>query len=63
LSVEGDSFRLAPTGGGGKLVKEGSVLVFTGEFAEPITIELVENMIAGDRAGAVVSTSKRLRKK
>jgi AbrB family looped-hinge helix DNA binding protein len=49
LSVEGNNFRLEPAEAGGKLVREGSVLVFTGEFAEPITTEKVNELIEQDR--------------
>lgn len=49
LSVEGCCFRLEPTDTGGKLVKKGSVLVFTGDFAEPITTAKVNEMIEDER--------------
>jgi len=49
LSVEGNSFRLEPTPAGGKLVRKGSVLVFTGGFAQPVTTEKVNELIAEDR--------------
>jgi AbrB family looped-hinge helix DNA binding protein len=44
LSVEGNGFRLEPTDSGGKLVRKGSVLVFTGGFAEPITTRKVNEL-------------------
>jgi AbrB family looped-hinge helix DNA binding protein len=50
LSVEGNSFRLEPTRAGGKLVREGSVLVFSGGFAEPMTTEKVNEMIRQERS-------------
>jgi AbrB family looped-hinge helix DNA binding protein len=49
LSVEGNSFRLEPTHTGGDLVKQGSVLVFTGGFAEAITTAKVNEMIDEER--------------
>ena len=48
LSVEGNGFRLEPAEGGGRLVRKGSVLVFTGEFAEPITTDRVNQLIEQD---------------
>ena len=45
LSIEGNSFRLAPAESGGKLVRKGTVLVFAGSFAEPITTEKVHEII------------------
>jgi AbrB family looped-hinge helix DNA binding protein len=49
LSVEGNGFRLEPVDGGGELVRKGSVLVFTGRFAEPITTAKVNELLAQDR--------------
>jgi AbrB family looped-hinge helix DNA binding protein len=45
LSVEGSGFRLEPTDTGGELVRKGSVLVFTGGFAEPITTAKVNELL------------------
>jgi AbrB family looped-hinge helix DNA binding protein len=49
LSVQGNSFRLEPAPSGGKLVRKGSVLVFTGGFAQPVTTEKVTELIEQDR--------------
>jgi AbrB family looped-hinge helix DNA binding protein len=49
LSVEGNSFRLEPTDTENALVKKGSVLVFTGGFAEAITTAKVNEMIEEER--------------
>lgn len=49
VSVEGNGFRLEPTESGGKLVKEGSVLVFAGAFAEAVTTEKVTKLLEGER--------------
>lgn len=53
LSVEGNGFRLEPTDSGGNLVKEGSVLVFAGAFAEPITTATVNKLIEQEREDRV----------
>ena len=49
LSVEGNSIKLEPTEQGGKLVWKGSVLVFVGDFAEPITATAIENLLSDQR--------------
>src|SRR5687768_5530534 len=49
LSADQTGIRLEPTDPGGKLVRRGSVLVFTGEFNEPVTSEGVQRMIEEDR--------------
>jgi AbrB family looped-hinge helix DNA binding protein len=49
VSVEGTAIRLEPESTGGDFVKKGSVLVFTREFAEPITSRKVAEMLASDR--------------
>src|SRR6266851_6789432 len=63
LSVEGNSFRLEPTDTGGKLVKKGSVLVFTGGFAEPITTAKVSKLIEQEREDRISTAMGKLRKK
>jgi AbrB family looped-hinge helix DNA binding protein len=63
LSVEGNSFRLEPTEVGRTLVRKGRVLVFTGDFAEPITTAKVEQMIAEEREGRISSVVGKLGKK
>ncbi len=45
LSIEGDGFKITPADTSGKLVKKGSVLVFTGEFSEPITTKSVSRLL------------------
>jgi AbrB family looped-hinge helix DNA binding protein len=63
LSVEGSGFRLEPADVGGELVRKGSVLVFTGGFAEPITTANVNELIEQDREGRMTAQTGRLRKK
>jgi AbrB family looped-hinge helix DNA binding protein len=63
LSVDGSGFRLEPTDPGGKLVKKGSVLVFTGGFTEPITTEKVNQLIEQDREGRVSARAGNQRSK
>jgi AbrB family looped-hinge helix DNA binding protein len=60
LSVEGNGFRLEPGNAGGELVRKGSVLVFTGGFAEPITTDKVNELIAQDREGRIAAGTGRL---
>jgi AbrB family looped-hinge helix DNA binding protein len=61
--VEGNSLRLEPTEGEGKLGKEGSVLVFTGGFAEKITTARIEEMIRQEREERILTGLGKLRKK
>jgi len=63
LSVEGNGFRLEPTDAGGELVRKGSVLVFTGDFAEPITTAKVNELMERDREGRISAETRKLRKK
>lgn len=63
LSVEGNSFRLEPTESGGKLARKGSVLVFTGEFAEPITTANVNELIQDERETRLSTETGKLRRK
>jgi len=63
LSVEGSSFRLEPTDAGGKLLKKGSVLVFAGGFAEPITTEKVNQLVVQEREGRISAGIGKLGKK
>ncbi len=59
LSVEGNSIKLEPTEAGGKLVRKGSVLVFIGEFSEPITTASIEHLLGEEReAGFSVAAGK-----
>lgn len=63
LSVEGNSIKLEPADNGGKLTRKGSVLVFQGDFVEPITTAKVQKMIEEDREESYSSAAGRLRKK
>jgi AbrB family looped-hinge helix DNA binding protein len=63
LSAEGSGFRLEPADAGGELVRKGSVLVFTGGFAKPITTAKVNELIEQDREGRMTAQTGRLRKK
>ena len=63
LSVEGNGFRLEPADAGGELVRKGSVLVFTGGFAEPITTAKVNELIEQDREGRITAGTGKLRSK
>src|SRR5947207_9174364 len=63
LSVEGNSFRLEPSNADGELVRKGSVLVFTGEFSEPITAARVNELIEQEREGRIRAATGLLRKK
>src|SRR5262245_17150203 len=62
-SVEGNSIRLQPTSGGGELVRKGTVLVFSGEFAEPVTSRKVEDMLAQEREARLAASTGKLRRK
>lgn len=62
VSVEGNSIRLEPTTVG-EFVRKGAVLVFTGEFAEPITTRKVTDLIAKEREGRMSASAGKLRKK
>jgi AbrB family looped-hinge helix DNA binding protein len=63
LSVEGNGMKLAPTDPSGKLIRKGSVLVFSGEFTQPLTTAKVEAMIAEEREGRVRETAPKLGKR
>lgn len=63
LSVEGNGFRLEPADAGGELIREGSVLVFTGSFAEPITTAKVNALLEQDREGRMPAATGRPSKK
>jgi AbrB family looped-hinge helix DNA binding protein len=63
LSIEGGGIRLEPTSPGGNLVRKGSVLVFSGEFVEPITTKKVEELISNEREGRLKSRAGKIRKK
>ena len=63
LSVEGQSIKLELTDSAGSLVRKGSVLVFRGEFAEPITTAKVEEFVTQEREGRLADAAGKLRKK
>jgi AbrB family looped-hinge helix DNA binding protein len=49
FSADDNGIRLEPIEPGGELVRKGKALVFRGEFAHPITTEMVERLIHEDR--------------
>lgn len=63
LSVEGNGFRLEPADVGGEFIKKGSVLVFTGQFSEPITTEKVNELINAERENRISAETRKLRKR
>ena len=63
VSVEGTGFKLEPTNVSGELVRQGSVLVFTGEFAERVTSEKVREMIEQERESRIMTVTGKFRKK
>jgi bifunctional DNA-binding transcriptional regulator/antitoxin component of YhaV-PrlF toxin-antitoxin module len=63
LSVEGNSFRFEPAISDGKLVREGSVLVFTGGFSGPITTARVNELIEKDHEGRTKKETRKFPKK
>jgi AbrB family looped-hinge helix DNA binding protein len=63
LSVEGNSIKLEPAAAGGELVRKGSVLVFVGHFAEPVTTATVENLLSGQREAGLSNAAGNLQKK
>jgi AbrB family looped-hinge helix DNA binding protein len=63
LSADATGIRLEPMDATGKLVRKGSVLVFRGDFGEPITSELVDGMISEERERATHEPVRKLRRK
>ncbi len=59
LSVDATGIRLEPADAAGKLVRKGSVLVFSGDFAEPITSQMIDSMITEDRERGAVKAIKK----
>jgi AbrB family looped-hinge helix DNA binding protein len=49
LSVEGKAIKLEPTDVAGSLVRKGRVLVFRGEFSEPLTAAKVDELLQETR--------------
>ena len=50
-----------PADAGGELIRKGSVLVFTGDFAEPITTAKVNELIEQDREGRIKADAGKFR--
>ncbi len=63
VSIDGKTIKLEPTASAGLLVRKGGVLVFTGEFAEPITTEMVEGLIEEEREGRFAEATGKLGKR
>ena len=63
LSVEGQGFRLEPADAGGEFVRKGSVLVFTGDFAEPITTAKINELVEQNREDRITAETGKFRKK
>ena len=63
VSTEGQTIKLEPTHPAGALVRKGSVLVFRGEFNEPVTTDLVQEILAEDRERPHVPTPAKRRNK
>jgi AbrB family looped-hinge helix DNA binding protein len=63
LTVEGNGIKLEPTDPVGTLVRKGNVLVFRGNFADPITTQRVEAMIQQEREARVSEPLHGLRRK
>ncbi len=49
LSVDENGIHLKPQAAAGEIVRKGSVLVFTGQFGERVTSELVQRIIDEER--------------
>jgi AbrB family looped-hinge helix DNA binding protein len=62
LSADDTGIKLEPADPGGKLIRKGSVLVFTGEFPEPVTTDTIQRMIREDRESGVKDVGEQLRK-
>jgi len=63
LSVEGNGFRLEPVYPGGELTRRGSVLVFTGSLAKPLTTADVNEVLAEERSRGIPSVPGKSRKR
>ena len=63
VSVEGNSIRLEPADPGGTLVRKGTVLVFRGEFAEPVTTAKVNQLLAQERDARLAAGAGKPRKR
>jgi AbrB family looped-hinge helix DNA binding protein len=49
LMLDDRTVRLEPVELTGRLTRKGSVLIFTGDFEEPITNDLIDSMLRADR--------------
>jgi AbrB family looped-hinge helix DNA binding protein len=63
LSSDSTGIRLEPADAAGHLVRKGKVLVFTGEFSEPVTSEMIQKTLDEDRERGVRELAGKLRKK
>jgi AbrB family looped-hinge helix DNA binding protein len=59
LSVDGKSIKLEPTDAAGTLVRKGSVMIFRGDFVEPITTAKVDQLLEESRDGRSLQTTAR----
>lgn len=62
LSTDETGIKLEPAAAEGKFVRKGSVLVFTGEFSEPVTTEAVEKIIEEDRSRGTKEVRRKRKK-
>jgi AbrB family looped-hinge helix DNA binding protein len=63
LEMDEEGIRLEPAGEPGKLIREGSVLVFTGETKQRIDSDFVNKLLGEDRNRGVKALASKLRKK
>jgi AbrB family looped-hinge helix DNA binding protein len=50
ISADDKGIHLEPVSPMGQLVRDGTMLIFRGEFSEPITTELVQRLLDEDRS-------------
>jgi AbrB family looped-hinge helix DNA binding protein len=62
IFIEGHSIRLEPADAGGTLIRKGGVLVFTGEFNQPVTATVVQELISEGREERYTVPAKRPKK-
>ena len=63
MPLEENDFGLEPAQTGGELVRNGSVLVFTGSFPEPITTFQVEELREQDRESRILAACTGIRRR
>ena len=63
FSTDEKGIHLEPVQAHGELVRKGTMVVFRGEFAEPITDDLVERLLHEDRNRTSVELQMKSRKK